>query len=59
MAAHGRWTLSPSPLLELLLEPPDELFLLLDEAVLSHDIVQERVFVFKVGLMVGLRYGPR
>ena len=39
MAAHGRWTPSPS-LLELLLEPLDKLVLLLDEAVLSPDIIQ-------------------
>ena len=58
MAAHGRWTPSPPPLLELLFEPLDELFLLVDEAVLSPDIVQDRVFVVKVGLMVGLRSGP-
>ena len=59
MAAHRRLTRSPSPLLELLLEPSDELFLLLDEAVLSPDVVQDRVFVVEVGLMVGLRSGPR
>ena len=59
MAAHGRWTPSPPPLLELLLEPPDELLLFLDEAVLSPDINLDRVFVVKVGLMVGLRFGPR
>ena len=59
MAAHGRWTPSPSFLLELQFEPPDNLVLLLDEEVLSPDLIQVRVFVFvKVDLMVGLRSGP-
>ena len=58
MAAHRRWTRSPPPLLELLLEPSDELVLLLDEAVLSPNIILERAFVVKVGLMVGLRSDP-
>ena len=57
MAAHGRWTPRPPPFLELLLDPSNELFLFLDEAVLSPDIVQDRVFVVKVGLMVGPRSG--
>ena len=60
MAAPGRWTPSSSLLLELLFEPLDKLVLLLDEAVLSPDIIQVRVFVFvKVDLMVGLRSNPR
>ena len=59
MAVNGRWILSPTHLLELLLEPSNQLFLLLDEAILSPDIILDRVFVAKVGLMVGLRSGPR
>ena len=56
MATPVRWTLSPSLLLELLFEPQDKLVLLLNEAVLSSDLIQVRVFVFvKVDLMVGLR----
>ena len=56
MAAHGRWTPSLPPLLELLLKPPDELLLFLNEAVLSPNIILDRVFVVKVGVMV--RLGP-
>ena len=60
MAAYGRRTRSPSPLPELLLEPLDKLFLLLDNEVLGPGILQERVFVVVgVGLMMGLRLGPR
>ena len=59
MAANGRWTPSPTPLLELLLESSDQLFLLLDEAIMSPDAIQGRVFFIKVSLMVGLRSGPR
>ena len=59
MAAHGRWIPSPPPLQELFLEPSDELFLLLDEAILSPDIILNKVFVVEVDLMVGLRSGPR
>ena len=59
MAAHGRWTPNPSLLLELLFKLPDKLVLLLDEAVLSSDLIQVRVFVFvKVDLMVGMRFSP-
>lgn len=53
MAAPGRWTPSPSLLLELLLEPLDELVLLLDEAVLSSDIVQVRVLRPRQGWLDG------
>ena len=59
MAANGRRTPSPTSLLELLLESFDELFLLLDEAVLSPDTILNKVFVVEVDLMVGLRSGPR
>ena len=59
---HGcTWEVTPSPslLLELLFEPLDKLVLLLDEAVLSPDIIQVKVFIFvKVGLMVGLKSIP-
>ena len=56
--ASGRWTWSPSPLSELLLELTDELILLLDDKVLSPEIVQERVFVIVgVGLVIGLELG--
>ena len=58
MATHWRGTPSLPPLLELPLEPLDQLFLLLDEAILSPDIILGRVFVVKVGLMVGMRSGP-
>ena len=58
MAVSGRWTWSPSPLPELLLELTDELILLLDDKVLSPEIVQERIFiVVGVGLVMGLRLG--
>ena len=57
MAAHGRRTRSPSPLSKLLLELSNELFLLQDDAILSPDIIQDRVFFVKVSLMVGLRFG--
>ena len=53
MAGHGRRTPSLPPLLVLLLEPPDELLLFLDETVLSPDIILDRVVIVKVGLMVG------
>ena len=60
IAAHERWTRSPSPIPELLVELSNELFLLLDDAVPGPDIVQERVFVVvEVGLVVGLRFGLR
>ena len=56
MATTGRRTPSPSLLLELLFEPQDKLVLLLNEAVLSSDLIQARVFVFvRIDLMVGLR----
>ena len=56
----GRWTRSPPSLPELPLKLTDELVLLLDNKVLGPDILQERVFVVVgVGLVVGLRYGPR
>ena len=59
MAVNGRWTPSPTPLMDLQLESSDELFMLLDEAVLSPDTILNRVFIVEVGLMVGLRSGPR
>ena len=59
MATNRRQTPSPTSLLELLFESSDELFLLLDEAILSPDIILNKVFVVKVDLMVGLRSGPR
>ena len=59
MAANGRQTPSPTSLLELLLESSDELFLLLDEAILSPDAILNRVFVVEIDLMVGLGFGPR
>ncbi|KAJ8624789.1 hypothetical protein MRB53_033319 [Persea americana] len=53
-ATHRRRAQSPS-IPELLLEPLDELFLLLDEEVLGHDSVMERIFmVVEVGLMMRL-----
>ena len=59
MATPGRWTPSPFILLELLFEPQDKLVLLLNEAVLSSDLIQVRVFIFvRVDLMVGLRSSP-
>ena len=59
-AARGRRTPSLPPLLELLPEPLDELFLLLDEQVLGPHIALERVFmVVRVGLLMGLRSSPR
>ncbi|XXG89013.1 hypothetical protein AAC387_Pa12g1117 [Persea americana] len=58
MAAFGRRTRSPSPLLKLRLKLSNEFVLLLDNKVLGPDIVQERVFVvIGVGLVMGLRLG--
>ncbi|XXG59771.1 hypothetical protein AAC387_Pa04g1793 [Persea americana] len=59
MATPVRWAPSPSLLLELLFEPQDKLVLLLNEAVLSSNLIQARVFVFvRIDLMVGLRSSP-
>ena len=56
-AKHRRRARSPL-IPELLLEPPDELFLLLDEEVLGQDSILERIFmVVGVGLM--MRLSPR
>ena len=50
--APGWWTRSLL-VLELLLELPDKLMLLLDEAVLSPDVIQAGVFILiEAGLMV-------
>ena len=59
MVTPMKWAPSPSLLLELLFEPQDKLVLLLNEAVLSSDLIQVRVFIFvRVDLMVGLRSNP-
>ena len=56
-AVYKRRARSPF-ILELLLEPPDELFLFLDEEVLVQDSILERIFmVVGVGLM--MRLSPR
>ena len=58
-ATYRRRARSPS-IPELLLEPLVELFLLLDEEVLGHDSILERIFmVIGVGLVMGLRHSQR
>ncbi|XXG88873.1 hypothetical protein AAC387_Pa12g1020 [Persea americana] len=59
MATPMKWASSPTLLLKLLFEPLDKLVLLLNEAILSSDLIQARVFVFvRVNLMVELRSSP-